>query len=164
LNIFKTISLILAVTLTTLSGHTVSAQDFGKGWLAYQSGDYAAAVKEFRPLAEQGNEDAQYNLGWMYDKGEGVTQDYAEAVKWYRKAAEQGNKYGQNNLGVMYAKGTGVIQDNVYAHIWYNIAASLGNETASENRDLMADFMTSADISKAQELARECVRKNYKGC
>ncbi len=64
------------------------------GWdeaeAAYQRGDYATAILEFRPLAEQGNAIAQYNLGLMYGKGQGVPQDYAEAVQWYRKAAEQG--------------------------------------------------------------------------
>ena len=52
--------------------------------------DYAEAVKWYRLAAEQGDADAQYNLGVMYDNGQGVPQDYAEAVKWYRLAAEQG--------------------------------------------------------------------------
>ena len=54
---------------------------------------------------------AQYNLGIMYAKGQGVPQDYAEAVKWYRLAADQGIPTAQNNLGFMYAKGEGVPQD-----------------------------------------------------
>ena len=52
--------------------------------------DYAEAVKWYRLAAEQGDADAQYNLGLMYDNGNGVPQDYKEAVKWYRLAAEQG--------------------------------------------------------------------------
>ena len=63
-----------------------------------------------------------------------------------------------------YDKGHGVVQDNVYAHKWANIAASRGEEDTAGNRDLIAEKMTAADISKAQELARECVKKNYKGC
>jgi TPR repeat protein len=85
-------------------------------------------------------------------------------VKWYRLAAEQGHADAQNNLGWMYGNGTGVIQDNVYAHMWFNIAASSGDEDASKNRDSVAKRMTPADISTAQKLARECVRKKYKGC
>ena len=58
-----------------------------------------------------------------------------------------------------------MIQDNVYAHMWFNIAASSGDtENASKNRDILAKRMTPADISTAQKLARECVRKKYKGC
>ena len=47
---------------------------------------------------------AQYNLGVMYDQGDGVTEDHAEALRWYRLAAEQGHAEAQFNLGVMYAK------------------------------------------------------------
>ena len=72
--------------------------------------------------------------------------------------------YAQYNLGVMYANGQGVLQDNVYAHMWFNIAASSGDEVASKNRDIVAKKMNSTDISAAQKLARECIRKNYKGC
>ena len=108
--------------------------------------------------AEQGIAKAQFSLGVMYAFGEGVPQDYKTAVKWYTLAAEQGNAGAQNNLGLMYGTGRGVIQDNVYAHMWLNIAAS------SKNRDIVAKRMTPADISTAQNLARECVRKNYKGC
>ena len=78
---------------------------------AYESKDYATALKLWRPLAEQGDAQAQYNLGIMYDNGQGVPQDDAEAVKWYRKAAEQGIAKAQYNLGVMYANGRGVPQD-----------------------------------------------------
>ena len=63
----------------------------------------------------------------------------------------------------MYALGDGVIQDNVYAHMWWNIAASSGHKNASKNRDIIAKEMTPAEISAAQKLARECVRKKYKG-
>ncbi len=61
---------------------------------AYQRGDYATALREWRPLAEQGNTEAQYGLGVMYDKGRGVPRDHAEALQWYRKAAEQGVRWG----------------------------------------------------------------------
>jgi uncharacterized protein len=64
----------------------------------------------------------------------------------------------------MYGVGTGVIQDLVYAHMWLNIAASSGNKVAVKNRDIVAGEMTPAQIAEAQKLARECVRKEYKGC
>jgi len=57
-----------------------------------------------------------------------------------------------------------VKKDYVYAHMWGNIAASNGNENGGKLRDLFAEEMTAAQIEKAQELARECVRKEYKGC
>ncbi len=127
---------------------------------AYERKDYEAALKECRPLAEQGDAAAQYNLGVMYYGGYGVPQDYAEAVRWYRKAAEQGNAPAQYNLGVMYHTGQGVPQDYVYAHMWYNVAvASLpasggAREMAAKNRDIVAKRMTPAQIAEAQRLAR----------
>ena len=60
--------------------------------------DYKTAVKWYRLAAEQGDADAQYNLGVMYDKGRGVPQDYKTAVKWYRLAAEQGFAPAENVL------------------------------------------------------------------
>jgi hypothetical protein len=65
----------------------------------------------------------------------------------------------------MYGLGTGVIQDNVRAHMWFNIAAISGkSKNASKNRDIIAKRMNSNQIETAQKLARECVRKKYKGC
>ena len=69
--------------------------------------------EETKALAEKGNVRAQYNLGAMYDNGEGVEQDFKEAVKWYRKAAEQGQVYAQSNLGGMYANGEELLKEMV---------------------------------------------------
>jgi TPR repeat protein len=121
-------------------------------------------LKEFRPLAEQGDASAQYNLGVMYGNGEGVIQDYKAAFKWYKLAAEQGHAKAQYDLGVMYYNGQGVIQDYTHAHMWANIAASQGHKLAVKNRDIIAKQMTSTQIAAAQNLARECMAKNYKGC
>ena len=111
------------------------------GWdeavAAYDRGDYATALGEMRPLAEQGHAEAQFNLGLMYDNGQGVPQDYAEAVKWYRKAAEQGHAKAQHNLGVMYDKGQGVPQDYAEAVKWYRKAAEQGVAEAQNNLGLM---------------------------
>jgi uncharacterized protein len=126
--------------------------------------DYKQAVQWYAKAAEQGNAESQLILGAMYAAGEGVPEDYKQAVKWYTKAAEQGNAKAHNNLGLMYARGQGVPQDNVYAHMWFNLAAVDEYEDASKNRDIIAKRMTTADISKAQSLARECLKKNYKGC
>jgi uncharacterized protein len=156
--------LAIALLLFTLSALTSWAGDFQKGVGAFMSGDYTSAFEEFSSLAEQGDAAAQLFLGIMYHNGQGVPQDYKQAVQWYAKAAEQGNAESQLILGAMYAAGEGVPQDNVYAHMWFNLAAVDEYEDASKNRDIIAKRMTTADISKAQSLARECLKKNYKGC
>ena len=162
----KTLTRTICLTLTLLLGSvgTSWGADFDKGLAAAQSGDFATALREWRPLAEQGIANAQFNLGLMYANGYGVPLDNKTAVKWYTLAAEQGHARAQNLLGLMYALGEGVIQDNVYAHMWWNIAASSGAKNAIGNRDIIAKRMTPPQLEKAQDLARECVRKNYKGC
>jgi hypothetical protein len=65
---------------------------------------------------------------------------------------------------VMYATGMGILKDVIYAHMWGNIGASIGGKNGSKLRDLVAKEMTPSQIEKAQDLARECVRKKYKGC
>ncbi len=98
---------------------------------------YATALREFRPLANQGDADAQNNLGALYYHGKGVPEDDAEAVKWYRKAAAQGNAGAQYNLGVMYDKGLGVPQDHAEAVKWFRKAAEQGDADAQNNLGVM---------------------------
>ena len=157
-----TLCLGLAVLLGS-AGMSWSA-DFQKGAAAAQRGDYATALREWKPFAKQGDDSAQYNLGLMYRNGKGVPQNHKTAVKWYRLAAEQGYASAQGNLGYMYAFGDGVLKDYVRAHMWGNLSASNGNEKGGKLRDLAAKNMNPADISTAQKLARECIRKKYKGC
>jgi len=128
-----------------------------KGLDAYHKGDYATALRLLRPLADQGDADAQWSIGHLYAEGGlGVPQDYQQAVLWYRKAAEQGsNAYAQTTLGRMYASGRGVPQDFVRAHMWFNLAAAKGDNVAAIYRDDIAKNMTPAQIAEAQRIARE---------
>ena len=196
----RTLIIIPVLLFSLLLGVPSYSADFNKGLTAAQSGDFATALKEWKPLAEEGNAvaqnnlglmyqngwgvpqdykeavywyrlaaeqehaKAQFNLGVMYNNGNGVPQDYEEAVRWYQLAAEQGHSKAQGNLGVMYAFGNGVIKDYVYAHMWGNIASMNGNDLGALLRDDFAEKMTSSQIEEAQRLARECVKKNYKGC
>ena len=160
----RTLIIIPVLLFSLLLGVPSYSADFNKGLTAFQSGDFATALKEWKPLVEEGNAVAQNNLGLMYDNGWGVPQDYKEAARLYRLAAEQGDADAQGNLGVMYAFGNGIIKDYVYAHMWGNIASMNGNDLGALLRDDFAEKMTSSQIEEAQRLARECVKKNYKGC
>jgi len=133
----KHLTVILAF-LMTLSP-SVMAQDFQKGLAAYNAGDYATALQEWTPLAEAGDEVAQYNLGVMYGNGRGVVQDYKEAVKWYRLSAERGDASAQYNLGNMYKNGDGAPQDYKEAVKWYRLAAEQGYAMAQTNFGFMYD-------------------------
>ena len=157
-----TICLTLVLSLGTISAAWSS--DLQKGFAAKLRGDYATALRLWRPLAIQGNMQAQTDLGVMYKHGKGVPKDSNTAVKWFTLAAEQGHYWAQFHLGLMYVEGRGVTQDYARAHMWWNIAISNGLEDAVTERDELAKRMTPADISAAQKLARECVRKKYKDC
>jgi clan AA aspartic protease (TIGR02281 family) len=100
---------------------------------AWQRGDYATAVSIFRPLAEQRNADAQFFLGTLYNRGQGVARDYAEAARWYRKAADQGDAASQTMLGVLYENGQGVARDYAEAARWYRKAADQGYAIAQND-------------------------------
>ena len=149
---------------TLLGAVSAFGADFDKGLAAAEAGDYATALREWKPLADQGNAVAQTNLGVMYGNGHGVPQDYKEAMRWYRLAADLGSAVAQSNLGVMYANGTGVPQDAAAAYMWFNIAAASGHKRATENRDKLTQTMTPSQIEEGQKLTRACVAKNYKGC
>ncbi len=128
--------LILALLLCLAAGARAEA-GFKEGVAAYKRGAYAAAFKEFQPLAEQGNADAQFNLGVMYRTGRGVAQDDKEAAGWYRKSAEQGFARAQFSLGLMYYGGQGVPQDDKEAAKWYRKAAEQGLAAAQFSLGLM---------------------------
>ena len=126
--------------------------DFQAGVDAYNRGDYETALKEFRPLADQGDAEAQLNLGDLYHFG---FLDNKEAAKWYRLAAEQGNAEAQSNLGLMYENGQGVPQDYQEAVKWYRLAAEQGIASTKEYLETLETLMTPQQIAEAQRLARE---------
>lgn len=143
------------------------AQDYDVGLVAYESGDYATALRELKPLAEQGHAGSQYILGLMYagyGGGRGVLEDRAEAVRWFRSAAEQGNADAQTELGAMHATGTGVLQDYMLAHMWLNIGGANGSSLAPGVRDIVEEKMTPTDVSEAQRRARVCMGSDYTDC
>ena len=124
-----------------------------------QAPDFAETLR----LAQEGNAASQFNLGWMYDNGEGVPRDDAEAIRWFRLAADQGNAVAQYNLGLMYATGEGVPINYVTAYAWFNIAAASGNEKAISNRSIAEQLMTPSQISEAQQLSTEIYERIQQG-
>jgi TPR repeat protein len=124
----------------------------------------AEAVRWFRLAAAQGVAFAQYNLGLMYAQGKGVPQNYAEAARWWRPLAEQGDANAQAGLGQLYANGKGVPENDAAAYMWMNLAAAQGEEAAETAKDTFIKGMSSADISRAQQLSAKCLARNYKDC
>ncbi len=107
--------------------------DFQAGLAAYRQGDYATALREWQPVAEQGDANAQYNMGLLCALGQGVPQDFKRAAEWYEKAARQGVAAAQYNLGVIYANGQGVPQNVTEAREWFTKAAEQGVAQAEDS-------------------------------
>jgi TPR repeat protein len=107
-----TVVTLLIGLMLTVGGGVATAGPFEDASAAYERREYATALRLFRSLAEQGNAEAKYKIGEMYEEGgrvfhspangEEVARDLAEAAKWYRRAADQGHREAQYSLGKMY--------------------------------------------------------------
>ncbi len=106
------------------------AENFESGLELSTKGEYKSAFKILNPLAKKGHAGAQYTVGHMYAKGQGVAKNEKTALIWYKKAALQGHSEAQYNLGFMYAKGHGVIKNSKESLIWYKKAADQGDVKA----------------------------------
>ena len=153
---------------TSLAAQGDAKSQVKLGWMSEKGRgvkkDHKVAFTWYLQAAEQGYGEARYKVGTMYHKGQGVRQHYKSALKWYTLSAEQGVTAAQTILAYIYTNGHGVRQDYVHAHMWGNVAAFNGGEFDAELRNLLASKMTLAQIAKAQDLSRECVAKDYKGC
>jgi TPR repeat protein len=99
--------------------------------------DFQEAAKWNRQAAEQGDLEAQNNLGMQYENGEGVAQSFTEASRWYRRAADAGSDLAQTSLGVLYFRGNGVTQSYEEAAKWWRLAAAQGHAIAQFNLGLL---------------------------
>ena len=110
--------------------------------------------------AEQGNADAQAELGRQYLN---VDQDYKRALEWFKKSADKGNAVAQNGLGVMYQHGLGVKQDSVEAVKWFKLSAAQNNEKALYNLGMCYYQGTGVakDDMEAFSLIKQSAEKNF---
>jgi TPR repeat protein len=113
--------------------------DFQAGMTAYDGEDYATAMREWQPLAEQGDALAQYHVGLLYHKGRGVPQDDVQARKWYANAAAQGQTKAQFSLGTLYFNGEGGPKDYQQALRWFRLLANQGEAVAQTKLGIMYD-------------------------
>jgi uncharacterized protein len=123
-------ALVAGVLAVSVVGGTAAADPLDTAAAAHDKGDYATAVRDLRPLAEQGLAAAQYDLGLMYNNGQGVPQDDTQAFSWYQKAANQGYGDGQYRIGLAYYAGRGVAKDGVNAAAWFGKSANQRNGLA----------------------------------
>lgn len=116
------------------------------GVTAWEAGDYARAVAEWRPLALAGNADAQFNLGQAYKLGRGVEQNWPQAVEWYRRAAEQGHLRAQDNMGLVLYE----LNRKAEALPWLERSAARGEPRAQ--------FLVGAELYRGEIVTQDFVR------
>ena len=148
-------TLLIGFSLISFSSFSETNSEASEAW---ENEDFDKAMKIWSANAEKGDAHAQFRLGELYNHG---LRNYKTAVFWYKRAAEQGLSSAQLALSTRFLFGQGVIEDLVYAHMWANIARANGD------KDLVSFIkkqMTPSQIEKAQDLARECVAKDYKDC
>lgn len=132
--------LLLAQPPATAAPEESAALSFQAAWAAYNEGDYGRAAAIWSRLAEQGNVNAQINLGYLYDYGTGVERDTARAAFWYRTAAEQDSAIAQYNLALLIREGNAEPENGRDAHYWLERSAALGYEEARQQLGIQSDL------------------------
>ena len=129
--------LAAALLSATFSIPVFAAGDFQAGLEAFGREDYATALEAWLPLADDGDLNAMYNVGLIFDEGLGVGVDKSQALRWYLPPAEAGDVAAQFNVAVIYDFGDGVPENNKKALFWYTQAAQQADEQAQYNLGLM---------------------------
>jgi len=147
------------IFIMLMSAQTALA-DRNDGAYAYLQGDYETAYNTMISLAKTSEDKiAQYYLGIMYMKGQGVEQDYEKAGEWFRKASEQGLAVAMYKLAGLYTEGKGVPKDLEFAYIWYSVGAVHNHEKSINSVEKAKSRLSSEEMSSANQLVAEYVEK-----
>jgi TPR repeat protein len=148
-------SALLAISLPCAMAGSPE-EDFRAGLSAFNGGDFSAALRLWRPLADRNDPRSQAGIGFMYHRGLGVKTDDVQAAFWLRKAAEQGQAEGQMMLGNLYYFGLGVPQDYAAAYAWCELAQDNGQAEAQMCRDAALESLREdAQLREAFRMLRE---------
>tara|TARA_B100000953_G_scaffold298649_1_gene296019 strand:- start:1854 stop:2375 length:522 start_codon:yes stop_codon:yes gene_type:complete len=139
---------------------TAVRADFNDGVVAYLMADYEKAFTTMQSLAETSDHGfAQYYMGMMYLKGQGVDQDYEAASNWFRKASEKNIPQAQYKLGDLYFKGRGVPKDYEYAYIWYSVGASHKHELSEKSVKKAKNKLSDEELKEADKVIVTYIKK-----
>lgn len=144
---------------------TDAAALYQRGWQCFERSDYAGAAACYRRAAQQGHAGAQNSLGWMYQRGQGVSRDDGAAAEWYLRAAQQGHAGAQYALGWLYQHGRGVSRDDGAAAEWYRRAAQQGHAGAQNSLGWLYQrgLGVSQDNAAAVEWYRRAAEQGHAG-
>lgn len=170
-NLIPVVLLALSL-LAAMPAHANNDPGYEQGKAALDNKDYATAYRIFKPLAEQGEAEAQNALGVLFQWGFGVAENPAEARKWYRLSAEQGLAKAQVNLGNLlsqsamlaansFSQAAMLKPDLVEAIKWYRMAAAQGNAEAEQRLGVLyySGWGVNKDMSEAEKWTRCAAEK-----
>jgi TPR repeat protein len=118
---------VMACGLALWCGPALAAEEMDKAMAAYARRDYRTAARLLDGLARKGDPEAQFRLGVLYVRGQGVTKNFGRAVGWFKRAAAKGHVRAMVNLGTLYAGGRGVKKSEAVAYQWFRRAALKGD-------------------------------------
>ena len=154
----KKIRLLLFILIYSIT--TTVRADFNDGVVAYLMADYEKAFTTMQALAETSDHGyAQYYMGMMYLKGQGVDQNYEAASDWFRKASEKNIAQAQYKLGDLYFKGRGVPKDYEYAYIWYSVGASHKHQLSEKSIKKAKDKLSGEELKEADKVIATYIKK-----
>lgn len=168
LKLKRTLTSIILINMIMLTTASPVMADYTAWHAANSVGDNAANFYAWQPLAEQGDAEAQYALGSLYNLGRGTSTHYIKAAYWFKRAAKQGHVLSQSTLGVAYVSGKGVYKNLLLGYMWINVASAAssklwGRNTESlrtsnqELKELLESGLTNKQITTGQQLAWEFV-------
>ncbi len=154
----KKISPLLFLILSLIT--SLARADFNNGIVAYTMGDYDKAFTTMQSLAETSDHGyAQYWMGMMYMKGQGVEQDYKLAGEWFRKASEKSIPQAQHKLGNLYFKGRGVPKDYEYAYVWFSVGAAHEHKLSVNAINKAKEKLSEEELGEADKLIAKYVKQ-----
>jgi hypothetical protein len=134
--------------------------DFNEGVVAYLTGDYDKAYATMRSLAETTDHAyAQYYVGMMFLKGQGVPQSYEEAGTWFLKAAQQRIPQAQFQLGTLYLNGQGLPRDLEQAYAWFAVGAAHNHQKAKAGLESARSRLSAEELAEAGKLSEKLVEQ-----
>lgn len=147
------IFLIFQMIVTSALLFSSAWADYNSGMAAYASGDFDTAAREFSLLAAKGDKEGQYNMGLLYEEGQGVAKNYYEAVSAYTKAARQGYVDAYFALGEIYISRSAPKKDRVEAYRWLEMAAKYGHPRGNDEFERNKLSMTVEQLDEARKLS-----------
>lgn len=126
-------------------------EDYAKGLESLKQKDIGGAIPWFEKAIEQGNPEADYQMGLLYARGDHVEQDYLQAKKHFYRAAMMGHPKALYYLGHLYGEGSGVEQNYAEALKWFWLSASYGDKRAKRFMRIVMKKVGSEDYSRVEK-------------